>query len=359
MSERIRRSGTSSALSLALSAATRMRSHAASKLVEPPHGAACSFSTFSRMVVQPERSTQRGSDSKVSTRCRNASHASSDTSAPRPMAASIGRPVMLPLTSTSATSRPRSTPFVCAPARLASCWATPSRIDAHCASISSPSAAESSPCRSKSRSSPRAARHMAWSRASTTLATISCGCSTRPLTPFFLSLSAARRCWRAATRAASFGWRLPVSICARLSAAPLSRSLRKALRKRCRQSDATWANWISAHWPAAIFTSVVLSAALSRESRRRYLRRAACLFAAPKRRAASLDASPSFLSKHECSRGAHLPASESLGVRPSEAAAVSSRSSAFRASATSERQRSAIGAGGSSAQTASKSRQYP
>mmetsp|Transcript_26055 Transcript_26055/g.68997 ORF Transcript_26055/g.68997 Transcript_26055/m.68997 type:complete len:354 (-) Transcript_26055:34-1095(-) len=338
MSERIRRSGTSSALSLALSAATRMRSHAASKLVEPPHGAACSFSTFSRMVVQPERSTQRGSDSKVSTRCRNASHASSDTSAPRPMAASIGRPVMLPLTSTSATSLPRSTLFGSAarsaarsaspaPSPAASRTAAsraaaavaiasrvPSRSPAHCACISSPSSVLS-----------------AWRPAMHLLAT-SCGISCLPLTAFFATAS--RRCLRAATRPGSSGWRLPVSSCAACSF-PLSASLRNALRQRWRQSDETWANSISAKRLATISTSVVLRAAFSLLTSLRYLRLAAASLT-PKRRFASALATPSpFLSKCEPSRGAYLPHSDSLGVRFSASAACSSAASALSWSAIS------------------------
>ena len=64
----------------------------------------------------------------------------------------------------------------------------------------------------------------------------------------------------------------------------------------------------------------------------RYLRWACGLFALPYILSASFVASFIFLSKAEFSRGAHLPARESLGVRFSLVAAASSTSSAVRAS---------------------------
>mmetsp|Transcript_19348 Transcript_19348/g.32842 ORF Transcript_19348/g.32842 Transcript_19348/m.32842 type:complete len:408 (-) Transcript_19348:403-1626(-) len=344
MSEKTMRSGTSSGLSFAPFAALRMRSHAASKSVEPPHGARFTVSTFCWMVEQPETSTHEGRDSKVSMRSRKAGAASSETRMPSAMATSIGVPLIEPLTSTSGTSLPRSTCLGSADARvsrpsrptpeadaawrtsrsrcsvaLASASTTPSRIDRHCACIRSASTVERPP-----------RMHFC---------AISCGWSALPFTPC-LATRALRRLTRAATRAGSSGWRLPVASSAGLSF-PLSASLRKALRHRCRQSEATRPNSISSYRPAAMSTSVVLSAAFRDETSVRYLRLEAAALAEPNMVAATRFASLSGpLSKCVPSRGAYLATSDSFGTRPSSRAAASSASSARSCSTMSEMHRS-------------------
>mmetsp|Transcript_36446 Transcript_36446/g.117035 ORF Transcript_36446/g.117035 Transcript_36446/m.117035 type:complete len:383 (+) Transcript_36446:64-1212(+) len=329
MSEKTMRSGTWSGSSLCFSAASRMRSHAASKLVEPPQPACRTFCTRSFSEAHPDRSTQEGLLSKVRTRCRKAGAVSSDVSKPRPMAACIGRPSIDPETSTRGTSLPRSirllgraifiarTSHSPAEASLASATAcsrtaaaaasacsTPSFIDAHCASISSISAVER----------PR----------SMSLDAISCGCSCLPL--ILPSSILFRSPCRAATRPSSCGWRLPVSTSLPSNGRPSS-SFRKAFRFRNRHRDDTRPHSISAHRLAAINTSVVPRAALQRERSWRYFRRDDSTLAEPYIWIAITRPSRSLRSREPPSRGAHLPARERLGVRPSAVAALSSASS--------------------------------
>mmetsp|Transcript_7220 Transcript_7220/g.21292 ORF Transcript_7220/g.21292 Transcript_7220/m.21292 type:complete len:370 (-) Transcript_7220:315-1424(-) len=340
MSEKTIRSGTSSGLSRARSAQPRISSHAASKSVDPPQLAPCSARTLDATLPAPSRCTHCGLDSKVMARLRKAGWDSSATTRPRPMAASIGVPTIDPETSISGTSLPRSTGFGSAarsaatassgaPSPAASATAasrasaaaaiaslTPSRIASHCACIRSASRVDSSV------RPPR--MHFC---------AISCGYSCLPLTalaPF--SRRALRRLCRAATRCSSSGWRLPVSSCAGASL-PLSASLRKALRDRCRQRDETRVNSISAQRLAAISTSVVRRARLREATSLRYLRADAAAFLFPKRCVESRLARPS---KAEPSRGAYLPARVRFGVRASFSAASSSAASLSSWSARSD-----------------------
>mmetsp|Transcript_16798 Transcript_16798/g.34011 ORF Transcript_16798/g.34011 Transcript_16798/m.34011 type:complete len:368 (+) Transcript_16798:669-1772(+) len=354
MSEKTIRSGTSSGLSAARSAVARISSHAASKSVEPPHGAACSAFTLSSTLGAPLRSTQRGVLSKVIARCAKAGCVSSATTRPRPIAASIGVPIIEPDTSTSGTSLPRSIAF----GRLARSAATASRPALAPPAASSTAASRAAAAAAiASRTPPSIACHCASIRSASRMESgarramhfcaTSCGKSCFPLMALApLARSASRRCCRAATRPSSSGWRLPVASCAGVSL-PLSASLRKALRWRCRQSEATRANSISSHRPAAISTSVVFSALLSDPTSFRYLRAAAAAFAPPKSWAASLRESLPCapLSKWPPSRGAYFPASVRLGVRFAAAAASSSAPSDLSWSASIVRQRSVTALG--------------
>mmetsp|Transcript_1743 Transcript_1743/g.4520 ORF Transcript_1743/g.4520 Transcript_1743/m.4520 type:complete len:283 (+) Transcript_1743:358-1206(+) len=158
MSEKTIRSGSSSGFNLCEAATSRIRSHAASRFVDPPQGALTVFCTFSKIELQSLKSTQLGFDSKVRMRLQNAGAASSVVRSPRPTAAKIGKPIMEPDTSTNGTSLPSSMPrgradrsssmFASAPcasaasATLASCPAaasaraclTPAFMDSHWAS---------------------------------------------------------------------------------------------------------------------------------------------------------------------------------------------------------------------------------
>mmetsp|Transcript_11054 Transcript_11054/g.34907 ORF Transcript_11054/g.34907 Transcript_11054/m.34907 type:complete len:246 (+) Transcript_11054:1396-2133(+) len=238
MSEKTIRSGIWSGVSLASTAASRMRSHARAKLVLPPHGASRVARTFATMPRCDERSTQRGLASNVSTRCANPGSLSSETRMPSAIATSIGVPAMLPETSTSATSLPRSmrlgaratqssapSPTQSATrsaATLASCSRTEARRDSHCASSTSTSAAE------------RVLRpFFIASRA------ISCGCSAAPCSCNPPGRPAILRSFlRASTRSASSGKRSPVSKSASVSL-PFTRSFKNALRLRFKHSAGT------------------------------------------------------------------------------------------------------------------------
>mmetsp|Transcript_1481 Transcript_1481/g.3177 ORF Transcript_1481/g.3177 Transcript_1481/m.3177 type:complete len:356 (-) Transcript_1481:389-1456(-) len=333
MSEKTIRSGTSSGFSFARCAACRIISHAASKSVEPPHGARCSCFTLSAIFSQRLRSTHCGLLSKVRQRSRNAGAESSLTSSPRPMAASIGWPLMLPLTSTSGTSFPRSIDLGSA-ARSAARSARPAPSPAASFTAASRVAAASAiaslvPSRSATHCAcMRSASSVlsAW-RPSMHLDATSCGISCFPFTAFLAMAS--RRCARAATRSASSGWRLPVSSSAHL---PLSASFRKARRLRCRQRLETRLNSISAQRPAAMNTSVVLSATFRPATSLRYLRLDAASLAPPNSR---FDSAFATALKCEPSRGAYLPARDSFGVRPSFSAAAISSPSALSCSAMS------------------------
>ena len=161
------------------------------------------------------------------------------------MAASIGRPLIDPDTSTSGTSLPRSTCFGSA----AFSDATEARPPSPAAAAASATAASRAAAAAASASTtpPLSAAHWPSIRSDSSverprrpamhLAASSCGPSSFPLTPP-LAVSCARRFWRAATRPASSGSRLPVASSA-ADSVPLSASLRNALRWRCRQSEAT------------------------------------------------------------------------------------------------------------------------
>mmetsp|Transcript_1161 Transcript_1161/g.3651 ORF Transcript_1161/g.3651 Transcript_1161/m.3651 type:complete len:234 (+) Transcript_1161:407-1108(+) len=233
MSEKTRRSGTSSGLSLSRTTTSRMRSRALAKLVDPPQGACLAATAFSRMEAHAERSTQVGLLSKVRKRSRKAGCVSSDTRMPRATATSMGRPAMDPDTSTRATTLPMSTPLAAAlPAAAAASGPASSA-----ASSARRLAASASWLRTLSRRDRHWASSTSASRVDTcppewplTLATTSWGWSAAPLSLEALpSAAISRRRLRAETRSSSSGWRLPVSSWAR-STRPFTLSLRKAFR---------------------------------------------------------------------------------------------------------------------------------
>mmetsp|Transcript_497 Transcript_497/g.1919 ORF Transcript_497/g.1919 Transcript_497/m.1919 type:complete len:455 (-) Transcript_497:461-1825(-) len=303
MSESTRRSGTSSGATLFSMHASRICSIAAAKLVDPPHGARSSLRTFSTIDASGSTACQRGADSKVRTRCRNAGAATSATTSPSAMATCIGTPDMDPDTSTSATTWPRSTDdglfgclwcsvvVVCSPSQ---CSRTPATMASHCASRTSSSSVDMA----------LRVRDLAM-----IVATSSCGKSCFPLSAFFLLTRASRTCLRHATRSGSSGCRSPVSIA--VPARGLSRlsfSLRNACRDLARHRDGTAATSIAAHRLPHILVSVVPSARFSDATSSRY----AFLGAGdspPNMAAASAAAA---LEPFLPSRGAYLPSSESL-----------------------------------------------
>mmetsp|Transcript_12822 Transcript_12822/g.40682 ORF Transcript_12822/g.40682 Transcript_12822/m.40682 type:complete len:316 (-) Transcript_12822:574-1521(-) len=259
MSEKTMRSGTSSGATLWSTQAWRMHSMARSKLVLPPQGAAARRRTFSSTRAEASTECHRGWDSKVRTRLANCGAASSATRRPRAMATSMGVPVMLPETSTSATSFPRSTPRFSPSVATAFSAAAPARTSStmrrHCASRTSASRTEAVWSR----------RIAAW--------TTSCGKSCLPLS--FRESAAARSAARHATRSSSSGKRSPVSTSAvARGLVLLSFSLRKALRERARQSEGTASIRISRHRLEHIFTSATSSFAVSAATSCRYRFRA-------------------------------------------------------------------------------------
>mmetsp|Transcript_1833 Transcript_1833/g.5469 ORF Transcript_1833/g.5469 Transcript_1833/m.5469 type:complete len:344 (-) Transcript_1833:367-1398(-) len=255
MSDRTRRSGTSSGVNSCSTQTSRIKSMAIAKFVEPPQGAFRNARTFSTTSCVGSIACQRGCDSKVRTRFAKAGAASSATTSPSAMATSIGVPCILPDTSTSATTFPRSV-FLSADVSICCCSRT---------------------ARSTSSTT---ARHWAWSRSCSSVdacdpnfmaaLTTSCGNSCLPLTLFFWT-RASRTCLRHATLSGSSGNRSPVSTKAPDSGFDRFRfSLRNACRLRARQSDGTPATSIEAQRLPHIFVSVVPNRAFKRATSCRY-----------------------------------------------------------------------------------------
>mmetsp|Transcript_14870 Transcript_14870/g.43697 ORF Transcript_14870/g.43697 Transcript_14870/m.43697 type:complete len:206 (-) Transcript_14870:175-792(-) len=204
MSEKTIRSGISSGFNLASTAASRMSSSAAAKLVLPPHGARRAATAFWEMPASGSSRTHVGQDSKVMKRCAKAGAASSDVRIPSAMATCMGTPLIDPETSTRGTSLPRLTTGLraadspvaaaCAAAAFARLPCTLARSVFHWASNTSSSSVLTLP-----------------DSTDTSLATISCGCRAAPFRFFPLDWRVFRREARAATRSSSSGKRFPVS----------------------------------------------------------------------------------------------------------------------------------------------------
>mmetsp|Transcript_9622 Transcript_9622/g.33079 ORF Transcript_9622/g.33079 Transcript_9622/m.33079 type:complete len:325 (-) Transcript_9622:411-1385(-) len=316
MSLKTMRSGISSGANLCSTHASKTRSSAFAKDVDPPQGAARAARIFSTGDAVASRACQRGSDSKVRKRSLNAGAANVETNNPSATATSMGVPPMEPDTSTSATTLPRFGP----PSPASRRARRSASIARHCAFATSSSSVDDGP------------RH--------TLLTISWGKSWAPLSFFPAVASAASRtCSRHATRSASSGNRSPVASRAFESAPPLSASLRKALRDLARQRLGTAATSSSAQRLPHILISGTSSARDSVATALRYFSRR--LPSPGKSAAASLPLSAWCCL---CSRGAYLAASDGFAAparsarsRFAKTATISLRSSSARARAASRR----------------------